>query len=486
MRRFILIFTFLLTLIGLTGAQTFQDFLNRVAAAPDSVKSAIVDSFMNAVPSFPYIEQDSLVHFLYRGNATSVSVPGDANGWDPNGFPMSRINGTDLWFYTRLFEPDARLDYKLVLNGSYWILDPLNPNQIMGGYGPNSELRMPAYIPPPEIEYYPDIPHGAIFDTVMVSPELGNSRHVKVYTPPGYAATADSFGVILFHDGLEYISLAHANNVLDYLIWKQRIRPVLAVFVPPVDRTPEYAGNKKMAFSHFIVNQVMAWVDGKYRTRRHPTDRATLGASNGGNIALFLGQNFPQVFGNIAAQSSNVETTISNGFQYGPMLNMRFYLDIGTYDIPVLIPRVQNLVQVLQTRGYPYQYRIYHEGHSWGNWRAHVDNALEMFFPGSALSLADQSSLPRHFRLLQNYPNPFNGETNIRYQVLRPASVVLGIYNVRGQRVLFLPLGQKLPGQYSVRWNARDATGRVLPSGVYFYRLSAGGESAARKLMLLR
>ena len=62
-------------------AQTFQHFLNRVNTAPDSLKWAIVDSFMNAVPSFPYQEQDTQVHFLFRGNANHITVPGDANSW---------------------------------------------------------------------------------------------------------------------------------------------------------------------------------------------------------------------------------------------------------------------------------------------------------------------------------------------------------------------------------------------------------------------
>src|SRR4030042_5077313 len=127
----ILLFTLCLT--AYSAAQTFNDFLARVNSAPDSLKMSIVDSLMNTAPAFPYLEQDTLAHYLFRGNASTITVPGDANQWNPSAFPMMLINGTNLWYRTGIFEPDARLDYKFVLNGSNWILDPLNLSQVSVG-----------------------------------------------------------------------------------------------------------------------------------------------------------------------------------------------------------------------------------------------------------------------------------------------------------------------------------------------------------------
>ncbi|HFE62964.1 MAG TPA: T9SS type A sorting domain-containing protein [Caldithrix sp.] len=476
-------FLFFLTLMANLNAQTFHHFLNRINTVPDSAKAALVDSFMSAVPGFPFIEQDTLVHYLFRGNATTVTVPGDANNWNPAAFSMSRISGTDLWYHTHVFEPDARLDYKFVLNGGSWILDPLNPFQVTGGFGPNSELRMPLYIPAPEIEYYPAIPHGTLFDTTFFSAALGNSRQVSVYLPPQYYSSSDSFAVVLFHDGLEYISLANANNVLDYLIWKQRIRPLIAVFIPPVNRTGEYAGSLKQPFTDFVISDIFGWLDTKYRTHRRPEQRAVLGASNGGNIALWMGLTHPEIFGNIAAQSSNVQSSISSGFRYGSQLALKFYLDIGTYDIPVLIPLVQNLVQILNSRGYEYRYRVYHEGHSWGNWRAHIDNALEMFFPGPVYRESGERPVADMFSLQQNFPNPFNGTTVIPYRIKKAGSATLRIYNVTGQLVRVLVQENQAPGEYTVSWDGRDSKGRMLPSGIFFFRFDQG---EVRKMLLIK
>jgi enterochelin esterase family protein len=168
----------------------------------------------------------------------------------------------------------------------------------------------------------------------------------RIYLPPDYATSSRHYPVILFHDGLEYVSLASANNVLDYLIHHQRIAPLMAVFVPPVHRTPEYAGDLKPQFTAFIVQELLPWLDRRFRTRPDAQSRATLGASNGGNIALWLGLQHPEVFGHIAAQSSNVEPAIATGFQNRPVAEQQFYLDIGTYDIPILIPRVKNFLPI--------------------------------------------------------------------------------------------------------------------------------------------
>ena len=62
---------------------------------------------------------------------------------------------------------------------------------------------------------------------------------------------------------------------------------------------------------------------------------------------------------------------------------------------------------------------------------------------------------------------------------------VLTIYNLRGEEVALLAVGNRSAGHHSVTWEAsRDASG--VASGVYFYRLTAGSFSETRKMLLLR
>lgn len=475
----------LLVLLAIQArGQSFQDFIARVQGVPEPQRNAIVDSFMNANPVFPLVENDTLCHYLYRGAASSVTVPGDANGWNASAFPMARVSTTDLWYRSVSFPADSRLDYKFVLNGGTWILDPRNPHQVLGGFGPNSELRMPAYVPPWEIVYNPAVPHGTLRDTVFSSALLGNSRTVRIYTPPFYASGTDSFPVLLVHDGLEYVTLAYANNVLDNLIAQGRIVPVIGVFVPPVNRTAEYAGSQMVPFTDFILTELMPVIDARYRTRRDPASRAVMGASNGGNISLWIGYTHPEAFGKIAAQSSNIISSISSGFQTSPRLDLELYMDLGTYDIASLIPLVRNFIPILQSKGYPYRYEEYNDGHSWGNWRAHIDNALELFYPGPALSAKEHETIPVTLNLEQNYPNLFNLSTSIRYTIPEGSSsqiAILTIHDLLGREVSRLPLGAQIPGTHVVEFNASG-----LASGFYFYQLELANSRISRRMVLLR
>ncbi len=482
MKKFFILISILLLSYSILPAQGFQSFIVQVLSAPDSIqKKALVDSFMTANPKLPYIENDTTMTFVYRNaSPTSVTVAGDANYWSTYSMPLTKLPGTDLWYQTKKYESDARLDYKFVLNGSSWVPDPKNPYIAPGGYG-NSELRMPAYVPAPEIQYYASIPHGTIKDTSIYSVVLNNTRTVRVYLPPSYGSSTDSFPVIFVHDGIDYFNFARIHSVIDYLAANNRIIPTIAVLVPPVNREPEYAGNQIRHFSAFIVGELMPYIDSRYRTRKDPRYRAVLGASNGGNISLYLGGMYPEIFGNVAAQSSNIIDTISSQFQNNPRLDLKLYLDLGTYDIPQLIPLVRNFIPILQSKGYEYRYEEYHEGHSWGNWRAHIDDALEMFFPGPALSVPSPDELPGQFTLFQNYPNPFNPGTVIRYSLPVHGSVTLKVFDIMGREVATIIKKNQPPGMYSVQWDAS-----MLPGGIYFYRLTAGTLMETRKMILIK
>jgi hypothetical protein len=88
---------------------------------------------------------------------------------------------------------------------------------------------------------------------------------------------------------------------------------------------------------------------------------------------------------------------------------------------------------------------------------------------------------PVDFTLDQNYPNPFNPTTSIRYRLPESADVRLEVYTVLGQRVMTLVNENRPAGWHTVSFN-----GAGLSSGVYVYRIQAGGMVQTRKLMLVK
>jgi len=85
------------------------------------------------------------------------------------------------------------------------------------------------------------------------------------------------------------------------------------------------------------------------------------------------------------------------------------------------------------------------------------------------------------FALFQNYPNPFNPNTMINFEIRKQSNVILKVYDVLGNEVSILLNEEKPAGTYEVDFNASG-----LPSGVYFYRLTAGSFTETKKLILLK
>jgi hypothetical protein len=90
------------------------------------------------------------------------------------------------------------------------------------------------------------------------------------------------------------------------------------------------------------------------------------------------------------------------------------------------------------------------------------------------------------FVLRQNYPNPFELSTSISFRITRASDVRVSIYDVSGKRVTALLDAPLTPREYSVVWDGLDSHGRKVASGIYLYRLEAGGLSQTRKMVILR
>ena len=88
---------------------------------------------------------------------------------------------------------------------------------------------------------------------------------------------------------------------------------------------------------------------------------------------------------------------------------------------------------------------------------------------------------PFHFQLLQNYPNPFNPSTTIKYSLEKKANVQIDVFNMLGQQITTLVKEQETAGEHSVTFDARKFS-----SGVYFYRLTAGGKIDIKKMLLMK
>ncbi len=88
---------------------------------------------------------------------------------------------------------------------------------------------------------------------------------------------------------------------------------------------------------------------------------------------------------------------------------------------------------------------------------------------------------PEGFELSQNYPNPFNPSTTIVFTLRETAQVRLAIYDGLGRELALLASGLYPAGSHRIAFTANG-----LCSGLYFYKLTAAGQSWTKKMVLMQ
>ncbi len=131
-----------------------------------------------------------------------------------------------------------------------------------------------------------------------------------------------------------------------------------------------------------------------------------------------------------------------------------------------------------------------------------VDTAGDAYFTGavnvpadiyvakvasSQLTGVDEGEFASGYRLHQNSPNPFNPSTTIAFEIPAPARVTMRVYDASGRVVRALIESEhRDAGGHAVSWDGRDDAGRSAASGVYFYRIEAGGQTLSQRMVLLK
>lgn len=385
---------------------SFRQFEKALSDAhTNAQKQALADKFYAEVLSstYPIFENDSTVVLLYKSNKDSAFVLGDMADWNGH-LPMTKISGTDLFYFRAQYEPDARLEYWLSTDRQGLAgVDPLNKFTVLNGFGPMSELAMPKYQRHPFFNDYIYGKKGESHNLIKHEIPAGvlNYPHsVHVYLPPGYKEGQNNYPAVYFQDGIDYVEFALAAHVINELIKEAKIPEIIAVFVTPPNRfrpgppnrMTEYGLNDK--YVDFFTNQLVQFIDENYRTQKRPESRLVVGDSFGGLISAYIPLVRPDVFKMGYSQSGYVSfeaDKLINAYAGSERKDIKLYVDVGIYERSVgsaFLPASENdflagnrrFKSVLQDKGYDFIYREYNEGHTWGNWRRHLIDALQYFF----------------------------------------------------------------------------------------------------------
>jgi len=365
------------------------DLTARVERAPPAERGRLVREAIERNGGTPIVEGDEAL-FLVEGTEGGARprLLADFNGWgEPEErlveVEMTPLEGTSWFCLKRTLDPGARIEYAIARESTEDAalhLDPENPRTVQGFSRSYSELRMPGYSEAPELTEDPSLPRGRLVETEIESRIRGNRRKILIYLPAGYDESDDRrYPTAYFGDASDYVSQVPVPRILDHTIARGAVTPLIAVFIEPMPRSEEYRRNE--SYRRFVVEELVPWVDGRYRTIASAEARAILGGSRGGLSAVDVAYFHAGVFGACGAIAPALSpTNLIDVIAESEVAPLRFFVLTGLYDLDWR-PDGIALYQVLRSKGYDVEFLEIPEGHSWNAWKSHIDDVLTYLFP---------------------------------------------------------------------------------------------------------
>lgn len=355
---------------------------------------AAIERFLKS-NTFPIVE-DYNVTFAYFGKADAVYLQHWIFGL-PTAQPFERLKDTDLWCLELELPAESRIEYKIevVSNGQgEWILDPLNPRLAHDPFGANSVCYGHGYQRPDWTLPDPEARQGALDEMTVPSRAFDGERVFQVYVPARFRRRR-RYPLLMVHDGLDYLRYAQMKTVLDNLIHRLEIPPMIVAFNQPGDRLKEYGADP--AHAELLAREALPFFEKEFPLINSPASRGLMGASFGAVASLFTAWQYPGVFDRLFIQSGSFGFTdigshrrgrefdsvvkFVNRFREKPgRPSERLFVTCGIYE--PLIYENRSLVPLLQRTGMEVRYVESRDGHNWENWRDRMRDGLSWLFPG--------------------------------------------------------------------------------------------------------
>ncbi len=344
---------------------------------------------------FPLVE-GTTVTFVYHGAADEVRLRHWIWGLS-SAQPFTRVPGTDLWFFRLELPEGSRMEYKLeVVNGeiSELVRDPLNPHLAHDPYGANSVVHGTGYVVPDWTEPDPEARAGRLETHAISSDVFRGARPVQVYLPARFREER-RYPLLIVHDGTDFLRFAGMETVLNNLVHRLEIAPLIVAFIDSPNRLREYGDDERHGV--FLVEELVPLLEKRFPILHSPAARGLVGASFGAVASLSAAWRHPGSFGNLFLLSGSFAFTDIGAHDRGDLLDPvvsfvnafrkkpgrpaeRVFVSCGIYESPIYYNR--SLVPLLQSTGMDVRYVEARDGHNWLNWRDRMRAGLSWLYPG--------------------------------------------------------------------------------------------------------
>jgi enterochelin esterase family protein len=367
--------------------------IHRLLSAGTPSPDAVAE-FLRA-RTFPIVERSS-VTFVYHGAADAVHLQHWIYGL-PSAVPFVRVDGADLWYLVQEIPVRSRVEYKLAVRQgelSRLIRDPLNPELAHDPFGANSVCQGADYVEPEWVEPDPEARPGRLEQVKVPAAALGGERTVSLYLPARFR-TSRRYPLLVVHDGEDYLRFTGLKTILDNLIHRNEVAPLVVALTQSPERLRDYAAGEQ--HSRWLAEELVPWIEAHYPIRSEPSALGLAGASFGAVAAFATARRYPDRFGRLLLQSGSFVFTDIGPSRRGPAFEPvvefvnawreepvavaeRVFVSCGVYES--LIYENRSLVPLLERAGMQVRYVEAFDGHNWENWRDRLREGLSWLFPG--------------------------------------------------------------------------------------------------------
>ena len=337
---------------------------------------------------YPIVELDTAT-FLWRGEADAVWLR-HFMALEEDAFALTREPGSDRWHLRLRVPQQARFEYKfdIVRNGhGKWINDPLNPKLATDPFGGNSVCETWGYVAPKWARQGLAKANGKIKHWNVDSPSFSGKREIGVYLPAAYDAS-QTYPLVIVHDGYDYVDHASLVPVLDNLIERGDLPPLVAALIQSPDRSVEYVDDPRHVT--FVTEELLPALEQRYSLSHDPGDRVLMGASLGAVASLSIAARAPRLFGGVVLKSGSFIfdqkllatrhelfkriSTFIEGLDRKERMLHRAFVSCGRYE--GLVDENWRMAAFLRYAGISTRHVESHDAHHWGNWRDQIRSGL--------------------------------------------------------------------------------------------------------------
>ena len=351
---------------------------------------------------------DGTVTFQYKNDhAREVMVDVQFAGRQP----MTRDAETGLWTATLGPAAPDMYPYCFIVDGVS-VMDPMCDQYFPNEGFKNSLLEIPARAGHLPHDIRP-VPHGRLEYIHYYSQSLHGTNNAVVYLPPSYMTNRDrKYPVFYLISGTTdteevYYKVGRVNYILDNLLAGNAAEEMIVVlpygnpfkllpFTPRMGMMPQmnFGGD---VFSNDLVNDLMPYIEAKYRTINDRDHRAIGGFSRGGNQGLMNGLTHLDKFSYLCSYSSFTSTDLPGVYDNAADTNSKlhlFWLGVGTDDF--LYGTARDYMEFLDKKGIRTVKVFTNDkyGHTWMNAKYFLGKTLPLLFRPEAAKAAMAKGMP--------------------------------------------------------------------------------------------